>query len=58
MKQLLQFIAVILTVVSAIYLYSLQLGAIPFFLLAFFFFYLAVRLFLKEKKRQKSEGKY
>jgi len=58
LKQLLQFIAVIFTVVSAIYLYSLQLGAIPFFLLAFFFFFLAARLFVKEKKREKSEGKY
>ncbi|WP_232311268.1 hypothetical protein [Robertmurraya korlensis] len=58
MKQLLRFIAVILTVVSAFYLYSLQLGAIPFFLMSFFFFYLAVRILARDKKRQKEEGKY
>lgn len=56
MKQIFLFAAIIGAIASLYYLYQRQLGAIPFFLLAIFFFALAMsQLSKKAEKGAKEE---
>ncbi|MDZ5471781.1 hypothetical protein SM124_08475 [Bacillus sp. 31A1R] len=51
MKQIFLFAAIVGAVASLYYLYQWQLGAIPFFLLAIFFFSLAMMQLKRHAKK-------
>ncbi|MBN8194482.1 hypothetical protein JI667_20325 [Bacillus sp. NTK074B] len=53
MKAILRYILLILTLYATIFLYQIQLGAIPFFLLSFYLFYEAFRTIRGGRREEK-----